>query len=631
MSVQIQEKIKIDYAILSNQGVGRKANHDSYGKFPSEHTNLGTQKGQLFVLSDSKSGNPGGRDAGKMSVRIIRENYFTYPSDDIAFCLQRAFDTANRHIYQYAQANNLHRKIGATCSALALTDKYAYVAHVGDCRVYRVSVRKIEKLTLDHTRTMEKISPTTGKRIRRTVLSRALGIRLGIKIDGVSKIPVHRDEYFVLCTDGLKYVKEEDIQRIVLSSTPKHACRKLVELARQRGGKDDTTVHVIKVYHHFPEMTTIETYSHIGEFSANRSNWPIYMMLAFLILMFITLQNKSLLTKFSNIIEYEPNEFTVTNAIQYDQLPEEINLEVRLADARENLKHDRLNQALKNFKLALAIDNQNQDALQGVQQIAEIRKKQGDRFYRKNDWANAAKYYELVLDIQPNNQIVQRQFAYCNRMLKSKKALAVRSKESRDYRLAKSESPPNANRSSVAYQAIQGISPAHWNMLGLDEGADYQIFSNNVNFSDNIRTKKAFHYQMYEGVEVEAAVTAQGLKKGRYGIIFGHETAGKQPYRHFYLFFVNGNGQYALVEVNDRQVNKLVSENIRPDFFAQHDKVYLKVKYFGKLILLYANGELLKMVPVDRPRKGGVGLYADPKLNVEFSNFKVAPAIYKQD
>ena len=265
MSLQLKDRFKIDFATVSVQGIKRRSNNDSYGKFPEENTSLAIQKGQLFVVADSKSGNPGGRDAGKMSVRIVKENYFTYPSEDIEFCLQRAFDTANRHIYQYAQANNLHRKIGATCSALVLTDKFAYVAHIGDCRVYRISVRKIEQLTQDHTRVLEMLPrqqtrpEEAPKTARRPVLTRALGIKLGIKVDTVNKVPIHRDEYFLLCTDGLSHVPQEEIQNIVLSSSPQQACKKLAALARQAGGRDDVTIQIVKVYNHFTEQVEVET------------------------------------------------------------------------------------------------------------------------------------------------------------------------------------------------------------------------------------------------------------------------------------------------------------------------------------------------------------------------------------
>lgn len=630
MSVQINEKIKIDYAILSNQGLKRKVNNDSYGKYPEEHSNLASQKGQLFIVADSKSGNPGGRDAGKMSVRIVKENYFTYPSDDITFCLQRAFDTANRQIYQYAQANNLHRKIGATCSALALTDKFAYIAHVGDCRIFRVSVRKIEQLTMDHTRVVEKMVPTSGKPggklVRKPVLARALGVRLGIKVDTVGRVPVDRDEYFVLCSDGMRNVSEEEIQTIVLSSSPRQACRKLVDLVRQRGGRDDTTVQVIKVYNHFQEVPAIETYAHISEFSNQWSNWPIYFMLGFLVMTLIFLLRESSF-KFNDATEFRAIN---ASAISYAEMPSEAIIERRLADARLHLEQSHWNQALIHLNAVLRMDPQQPEALKGVDQIAGSRKAKGDEFYRAKDWVNAQKYYRRVLQLQPDNTDIKELIVRCDRMIARERSRAARNGARQMSREASKKMVSEASQSSLRQKDIEGIYHSHWSVMSLKENEDFRILNKNITFKDNLMVKKAFHYEIYDGVEVEAVADVQGPKKGKFGIIFGHETTGTQPYKNFLLFYVNGYGEYSLVEVRGRNVRTLVVENIRPDIFNHYDKVHLKVKSFGKLILLYANGELLKMIPVNRARKGGVGLYSDPKINVEFSNFKISPAIYEQ-
>ena len=89
---------------------------------------------------------------------------------------------------------------------------------------------------------------------------------------------------------------------------------------------------------------------------------------------------------------------------------------------------------------------------------------------------------------------------------------------------------------------------------------------------------------------------------------------------------MDNNGNYALQQVSERAVKILVSDQIQPGIVQDFGKVHLKVKFIGNLILLYANGELLKMSPVKGNQSGGVGLYVDPKLQVEFSDFKVSPA-----
>lgn len=637
MSLQLKDRFKIDFATVSVQGIKRRSNNDSYGKFPEENTSLAVQKGQLFVVADSKSGNPGGRDAGKMSVRIVKENYFTYPSEDIEFCLQRAFDTANRHIYQYAQANNLHRKIGATCSALVLTDKFAYVAHIGDCRVYRISVRKIEQLTQDHTRVLEMLPrqqnrPEPAPQVaRRPVLTRALGIKLGIKVDTVNKIPIHRDEYFLLCSDGLNHVAPEDIQNIVLSSSPQQACKKLAALARQSGGRDDVTVQIVKVYNHFTEQVEVETYAHIEDLSARWSNWPIYMMLLLLLLMFAFLLHEPSLNRVSGMFESQMSQYSLVSLDQRGEATAEMMEEQQLIEARDHLESNRWSQALKIYKAVLRNDRAHPEALEGVAYIALARKEKGDEFYQQGRWASALKYYRQALLLQPDN-VEYKQLAYdCSYRLEQQNRLAAaRNGSNSASRQTSIKTVAEVSRQTILDNHVNGIFRSQWNILGLDEAEDFRFSGNTLQFFENIRIKKAFHQEIYEGVEIEVLADVYGPKKGKYGIIFGHETAGVQPYKNFFLFSIDGNGRYTLEEVTSRSVNMLASEYIRPDVLRSYDQVQLKVKSFGKLILLYANGELLKMVPVDRPRGGGVGLYADPKLRVVFSGLKISPAVYKQ-
>ena len=314
MPVEIRHKYKFDFSGSSEGGSRHPENLDSFGSFPEKRSYFATAKGKLFLIADAKKHNDA-FSAGQMAIDSIQENYFSYPSEDIAFCLQRAFDIANRKIYQHAQTNSLDRKIGATCSALVLTDKYAYIAHVGDCRIFRVSFRKTEQLTSEHTRVIEMMSRDNEGMVNvggkppyknRTALTRALGVKLGVKVD-VSKVPVSRDEYFVLCSDGLKSVDSEDIRNIVLSSSPNHACRRLIDMARDRGADDSATVQIIKIYQEFENQTEqskqIETYAHVATPAVERGNLIPGILLFVLIVLFGMLYRDSITTKFPEVVE----------------------------------------------------------------------------------------------------------------------------------------------------------------------------------------------------------------------------------------------------------------------------------------------------------------------------------------
>lgn len=675
MPKQIKEKMKINFANLSEKGLRRQENNDSLGKFPGDHANLATPKGQLFIVADSKSGNPGGKDPGKMCIDTVQKNFFSYPSDDIVFSLQRAFDTANRQIYQYSQANGLHRKIGATCSALVMTEKSAYVAHVGDCRVFRVNARKVEQVTHDHIRIIEMMARQTngkpvpvangsaanrqpayqnshsrpngsmrqnghavhnghsqtngrsvpnGKPIKRPVLTRALGIKLGIKIDTISKIPIQRDDCFVICSDGLRGIRKQELQSIVLSSSPQRACQRLLELAKSRGVNDDISLHIIKIYHHYEQP--IEMYSHVSPTASGIANWPIYFMLC-------------LLTATIGILSYEPfmdrfTGFSINNAGNYSmsKVSEQADRKPGIVErnyllrADEYLLNQRWDDALNLFSAVLRNFPGHPQATSGVAEIAIAFERMGDSAFEQQRWDVALLYYKKAKNLKPNDRRLRNLIAESKRRFNRPRSLLAAKPEKQPERL-------EVRQSSVFNEALKvpsttmGIETSQWNILGLDEFEDFNVKQGVLTFSDNIRIKKAFHQEAYDGVEVEVLANAlSGSRNGKYGIIFGHNMEAANPYKNFYLFSVDNNGNYALQEVTERSVRILVAEQIQPGILRDYGAIHLKVKYIGNLILLYANGELLKMTPTKRMQTGGVGLYVDPKLKVEFSDFKASPA-----
>jgi protein phosphatase len=66
-------------------------------------------------------------------------------------------------------------------------------------------------------------------------------------VDLLDNIDVESGEFFLLCTDGMSQVNDDEIQSIILSNPPQQACENLVELANIRGGEDNVTVMIIKI------------------------------------------------------------------------------------------------------------------------------------------------------------------------------------------------------------------------------------------------------------------------------------------------------------------------------------------------------------------------------------------------
>ena len=241
------------YAYLSDKGLRRSVNQDSYGVFPKDYFPPLCPKGQLFLVADGIGGHIAGRKASEMAVNIVQESYFADADENVPISLLRAYKSANSQIFKKAGDYVLDQKMGTTCTALVLSEDRGYIAHVGDSRIYRICEKKIEQLTQDHTEVADLVrhdiltEEEANTYPERSVLSRALGIESDVEIDIKEDIQLQSNEYFVLCTDGLAKVSPEEIREIVLSNTPEESCKLLVELANQRGGIDNVTVQVVMI------------------------------------------------------------------------------------------------------------------------------------------------------------------------------------------------------------------------------------------------------------------------------------------------------------------------------------------------------------------------------------------------
>jgi len=249
----VNRKLTITVGNRTDLGLTRSENQDSLGKFPENSTDLSGPLGQLFIIADGMGGHRGGREASQTAVRIIQDIYFTNKTGDIDEVLKDALREANREIFKLASSDPNLFGMGTTCTVLSLVEDKACIAHVGDSRAYRINESTIEQLTQDHSQVgeMERqgiISQQEAKEHpQRFLLNRALGAREDVEVDIYDNIKLTPGDYFLLCTDGLAKVDDQELKEAVLSNPPQQACDQLVKLANERGGEDNVTVQVIQV------------------------------------------------------------------------------------------------------------------------------------------------------------------------------------------------------------------------------------------------------------------------------------------------------------------------------------------------------------------------------------------------
>jgi serine/threonine protein phosphatase PrpC len=118
-----------------------------------------------------------------------------------------------------------------------------YIGHVGDSRCYRLRGTSFRQLTNDHT-----MSSLGVKGPRSHDLYQAVGLGLNLAIDLIVDKP-QGDDLYLLCSDGLsKMVAHEEMRQLLLAeSDVEAAVYGLMELANDRGGKDNITIILVKV------------------------------------------------------------------------------------------------------------------------------------------------------------------------------------------------------------------------------------------------------------------------------------------------------------------------------------------------------------------------------------------------
>jgi len=241
-------------SLLSDVGCVRELNEDSGACIQPDNPELRASKGSLILVADGMGGHSAGEVASRLAVDIITRIYYEDAGDPQS-ALKKAFREANREIHKAAEKDESKSGMGTTCTALVLQNGTAISAHVGDSRLYLVRQQAIYLMTEDHSAVMEMVKAglITIEQARhhpdKNVILRALGSHPEVEVSSWNApLPVRGGDRFVLCSDGLyDLVEDDEIKERVAERDPHSACETLIGLARERGGYDNITVGVIAV------------------------------------------------------------------------------------------------------------------------------------------------------------------------------------------------------------------------------------------------------------------------------------------------------------------------------------------------------------------------------------------------
>lgn len=244
----------VEAAALTNQGYVRANNEDAVGSVqPTDPTERG-RKGLLFAVADGLGGLNAGEVASSTAITTLLNEYYA-PSNAgrIEPALRHAVQLANLRVHDMAQKHLDHRGMGTTLTALALAGTTAYLAHVGDTRVYRLRGKTLTQLTTDHSEVAELVRmrivkpETVAQHPSRNVLTKTVGHHLMLRPD-FAREAVQTDDVFVLCTDGVwSEIEDTELLGVASKHAPEEACRRVIDLCLDRQCEDNVTVQIVRV------------------------------------------------------------------------------------------------------------------------------------------------------------------------------------------------------------------------------------------------------------------------------------------------------------------------------------------------------------------------------------------------
>ncbi len=235
----------LEAAVLTHPGRKRHVNQDAVGQ-------RFTPYGGVFIVADGMGGHRTGEVASQLAVQHILDHLTQTPPSPSA--LLEAFETANHAIYEAGQRPE-SRGMGTTATALLLDLPYALIGHVGDSRAYLLRDGTLTQLTQDHSWVAERVRQglLTMEEARnhrwRNVITNALGSFPHARVDLIG-LKVRPGDVFLLCSDGLSGVLENEVlQEVLAALPPEDATRRLVQLANEWGGPDNISVAIVRIQH----------------------------------------------------------------------------------------------------------------------------------------------------------------------------------------------------------------------------------------------------------------------------------------------------------------------------------------------------------------------------------------------
>ena len=184
----------------------------------------------LFVVADGMGGHNAGDYASSHAVGTVVDEIRQDADFNPIKVIRHAIESANTEIITQAQNDENLRGMGTTMVVATIVGHYAYVANVGDSRLYLVN-QQILQVTKDHSLVQEmvRMGEINAEQARnhpdKNIITRALGAERTVDIDFFD-LKLEPGNVILMCSDGLSNMVEDSQIREIISDTEKNLAEK---------------------------------------------------------------------------------------------------------------------------------------------------------------------------------------------------------------------------------------------------------------------------------------------------------------------------------------------------------------------------------------------------------------------
>ena len=206
-------------------------------------------------MGGAKSGNVASRLASEVFSEEVKRSFSAdLTPDEAEQMLRAAANLANISVFEQSQLSEDYAGMGTTLVAALTYPRATLVLNIGDNRAYLINADGVQCITRDHSvvEMMVQRGELTPEQAKthpsKNLITRAVGTEETVFSD-VFRVETEPEDCILLCSDGLsnQMADQEILFEVVHGARRDDCCRRLLEIAKNRGAPDNVTSVLIEL------------------------------------------------------------------------------------------------------------------------------------------------------------------------------------------------------------------------------------------------------------------------------------------------------------------------------------------------------------------------------------------------